>query len=125
MPLPIFLFVTKEVAQDYFVRSINFDHVGDGMSLLLPTSIWNVLSPFGFYKVIGRIRMHPVLVVFALYCETDIDWSLAGGSDNVLAYDFFSDTVQCYRVEKIPEVKRQKTNAGPAVAIMVPAVHVN
>lgn len=47
-------------ASDYYVGSLRFNHVGNGMCLSLASNVVNILSDFGFYQVSRKIRLRYV-----------------------------------------------------------------
>lgn len=56
---------------------------------------------------------------------TEIDWSSSGGSDDILADEFATATVQAYPAEKIAPVRRKEVDDGSVVPFMVPTVDAN
>lgn len=71
------------------------------------------------------MRLDPVLVVLVLYRVTEIGRFSSVCSDDSLVYDFATDTVQGFPVEKIAPVKRHKVDDGPMVHVVGPVVDVN
>lgn len=119
------LYAAEGAAPDYSVESLHFDHVGGAMLFRLPAPIWNALSHFGFYKVVKRLRMDPVLVSVSLYRVTGIDWSSSRSFDDFVVYDYDISTVQGYPAKKNEPVKRQNFDEGPMVPVNSSAVDVN
>lgn len=64
------------------------------------------------------MRMDLLLVVLAFHHVKGIDWSSSVRSNDFISYDFFADTVQAYRTETVPSVKRQKVVDGPVGPFM-------
>lgn len=60
-----------------------------------------------------------------LHRATEVDWPSSGGSDDFVAYNFATATVQGYPPEKIAPIKRQKVGDGRLLPVMTPAVDVN
>lgn len=106
------LYAAEGTAPDYYVGSLCFDYVGDGMLFWLPTHLTNVVSHFGFYKIAEKMRMDPVLVVLAFHRVTEIDLSSSWGSDEFPSYDLATGTVQGYPAERFGLVKCQNVDGG-------------
>lgn len=115
----------KGTAPDFFVGLLRLDHVECGMLFRFPTAVWNFLSHLGFYDVSERMRKDPVLVPLPCYHVTAVDWSSSCGSNDLVAYNFTTGTVQGYSTEQIELVKRQKVDDGPVELVTAPTVDVN
>lgn len=115
----------REVVQDYFVGTLRFDDVEGGILFRLTTLILNVLSHFESYKVSERTRRDPVFVFLAFYRKMKIDRSSSCRSNDFVAYDLATRTVQAYPAEKIAPVMRRMVDNGLAVPVIARAVHVN
>lgn len=95
------------------------------MLIRLPTPPWNILSHFGFYKIAERMHKDLVLVDLAFNYVTEIDRFSFGSSDDHVVYNFATDVVQVYPIEKTAPVRRQNTDDDPVALFMAPAVDVN
>lgn len=67
----------------------------------VPTTISNVLSYFGFYRIADRMGMHPAFVFVSFYRVSETEWFPTGGSDDFVSYKFPTATVKGFAVEKI------------------------
>lgn len=91
--------------------------------LLIP--VCSIISHFGCYKGIERIRIGPLLAALGLYRVGEIDWTSCGGLDDFLSFDFATGTIQGFRAEKTAPVKQQMVDDGPVVPVILPSIHVS
>lgn len=48
----------------------------------LPNYYVNILGRFELDNIVEKMHLDPVLLAFAFYCLTEIDWSSSGGPDD-------------------------------------------
>lgn len=80
-----------------------------------PACLINPFRHIAPYMLSEKMCMDPVLVALGLLCVTEMYWSLSGGSDYFISYDFATGTMQGYRAEQTALVKGQKLDNGPVV----------
>lgn len=68
-----FLYAVEGVTPDYYVGSSYFDNVEGDILSWVPTTLVNVLSHSGSYRVADKVCTDPVLVSMAFHCVSEID----------------------------------------------------
>lgn len=60
----VLLYAAERAAPDYYVWSLRFDHVGDGMLIRLPTFLVDVPGHFLFHKISEKMHRDPYLLLW-------------------------------------------------------------
>lgn len=58
------------------------------MLFRLPIRLVNIFNDFGFYEVLKRMPMDPILVDSVFHCVREIEWSSADSSDEFASYNY-------------------------------------
>lgn len=82
------------------------------MLFWLPTTLLNIVTDLGLYKVAERMHMNAVRGALVFLRVTETDWFSSGGYDDIVSYDFATGTVQDYHAENIVPVRRQRVYDG-------------
>lgn len=69
--------------------------------------------------------MDPIINSFLFYRVIEIEWPSAGSSDDSIAYNFTTDTVEGYSAEKFAPVKRQMLDDSSVIRFVAPTVYVS
>lgn len=104
----LLLYAAEGPSPDYKVGSLHFDHVRGAMLARLPSFFAGVLSHFAFIKTSDWIRTCPVLEDLTFYRMAEVHWSLRGGADEFVAYNFARRALRGSPAERLALVEDKK-----------------